>query len=144
MADENPLHINQATIAGYWIGLAGLIVSLFGLGLSAYLAYKTPDSVFLVASGWIAALLLGVVAERVGRSLVRTILLLQQQFDEKTKAYIDEIQTSNQRISELELELEKQCDRVAEVIRISDFVAAKAVRAAPKPRAKPEQAKEAE
>jgi hypothetical protein len=136
MSKRSPADLDKATVAGYWVGLAGLVVGIVGFGFTVYLAFQKPESILFVASGWIAAVLVGVVSERVGSRLISAIVGLQQNAIEQAAAHEREVRELRDQIAALNFEVASARERAEQSITVSHFIAAKAVRTPPKPRAK--------
>lgn len=130
MPSENPVDTDKATVGGYWVGVGGLLVGLAGLGFTIYTAFKTPTVALFAGSGWVAALFVGLVAERIGRRLVGALSQLQRE-------YRDRVDRDAAQISRLETELSIARDVASRAIDVSEFVAAKSVRQQPISRSKP-------
>ncbi|WP_186268389.1 hypothetical protein [Burkholderia gladioli] len=109
-----------------------------------YLAFQKPESILFVASGWIAAVLVGVISERIGSRLISTIAGLQQKMIESAAAHEREVRDLRDQIAALNFEVASARERAEQSITVSHFIAAKAVRTPPKPRAKPVDAQESE
>ncbi|CBJ49573.1 hypothetical protein [Ralstonia solanacearum] len=136
MSSQLPIDLDRATVAGYWVGLAGLAVGIAGLGFTVYLAFQKPESILFVASGWVAAILLGVVSERVGSRLISTIVGLQQIVIEQVAVHDREVRELRDQIAALNADVASARERAEQAIAVSHFIAAKAVRTPPKPRTK--------
>ncbi len=136
MSKRSPADLDRATVAGYWVGLAGLVVGIVGFGFTVYLAFQKPESILFVASGWIAAVLLGVISERIGSRLINTIAGLQQKMIENAAVHEREVRDLRDQIAALNFEVASARERAEQSITISHFIAAKAVRTPPKPRVK--------
>ncbi|WP_134868734.1 hypothetical protein [Burkholderia pseudomallei] len=136
MSNRSPADLDRATVAGYWVGLAGLVVGMVGFGFTVYLAFQKPESILFVASGWIAAVLVGVISERIGSRLISTIAGLQQSMIESAAAHTREVHDLRDQIAALNFEVASARERAEQSIAVSHFIAAKAVRTQPKARAK--------
>ncbi|MDB0568079.1 hypothetical protein LBW52_18890 [Ralstonia solanacearum] len=136
MSSRLPTDIDRATVVGYWVGLASLAVGIAGFGFTVYLAFKKPESIFLIASGWIAAILLGVVSVCIGSRLISTIVSLQQIVIEQVAVHDREVRELRDQIAALNADIASARERAEQAITVSHFIAAKAVRTPPKPRTK--------
>lgn len=109
----NRIDTDTATIMGLWIGVGGFITGIAGIGLTLYSFYKDkPDIWVLTGSGWVAAILCGIVGGFVGYRLVRLASSQTQQIASLTSTVAD-------------LEYERH-----RLITISEFLASKSIKQA--------------
>lgn len=68
------LDSESATFVSLWVGVASFVIGVASTIFAVYTYFKDkPDIFLLTLSGWLAALLCGVVAWLVGSKLVRVV-----------------------------------------------------------------------
>lgn len=90
---------DAATVAGYWVGIAGFIVGMAGVGLTLYTMFRaTPDALAIAGSGWLAAVLVTVTSWRITGKLLSHTKNCER---ERTEAMLktQAIQTAHDRLA---------------------------------------------
>lgn len=107
----NRLDTDTATVVGLWIGVAGVVTGVAGIGLTLYSFFKDkPDVVVLTSSGWVAAVLCAITMGWVGTKLVRLLSLQTQE------------------IAELTFKLTEITSEQRRLVTVSEYLASKAIR----------------
>jgi di/tricarboxylate transporter len=95
---KSPVDTESATIASYWLGIAGFLIGVIGISFSIYSAFsKEPDHLLIAGSGWLAAVL---VAASAWFSTVKLLRYVKSREDEllRTKGEAQAIRAEHERL----------------------------------------------
>jgi hypothetical protein len=111
---------DAATVGGYWVGIAGFVVGLIGIGLTLYTMFTTaPDALIIAGSGWLAAVLVTGTSWRITEKLLKHAKSCERETKEALIATKDALIAKQS--------LQAAHDRLA---TISEFLATKTMRPA--------------
>lgn len=122
----SPVDAEVATVAGYWIGIAGFLIGLAGVGFSIYTAFSSdPDHLIVAASGWIAAVLVMCLAGFTTVKLLRYVKSREDELRTRTETCHSEVLEARRETQSIQAEHER-------LLSISEYLVTKTVRRATK------------